>query len=80
MKRLKADILVTHEAPGSHRHGFSAISELGAAMGVRMIFHGHLHENYVGTVRSHIKVVGVADQAVCDLVGNTLTGKFLMTG
>jgi predicted phosphodiesterase len=80
LKRLRADILVTHEAPGSHRHGFSALSELGAAMGVRMIFHGHLHENYIGTIRNNIKVVGVADQAVCDLVGNTLTDKYLKTG
>ena len=73
LKRLKADILVTHEAPGSHRFGFGAISELGAAMGVKMIFHGHLHENYIGSVRNNIKVVGVADRAVADLHGNTLT-------
>lgn len=80
LKRLKADILVTHEAPGSHRHGFGAISELGSAMGVRMIFHGHLHENYVGAVRNNIKVVGVADRAVSDLLGNTLTEPLLKTG
>lgn len=73
LKRLKADVLVTHEAPGSHRFGFGAISELGSAMGVKMIFHGHLHENYIGTVRNSIKVVGVADRAVADLNGNTLS-------
>lgn len=80
LKKFKADILVTHEAPGSHRHGFGAISELGAAMGVKAIFHGHLHENYVATVRNNIKVVGVADRAVADLGGNTLTDAFLKTG
>jgi len=72
LKRLKADILVTHEAPGSHRHGFDVIGELAAAMGVKNIFHGHLHENYIGTVKSNIRVVGVANRAVADLVGNTL--------
>ncbi|MGZ4980992.1 MAG: metallophosphoesterase family protein [Methylobacter sp.] len=72
LKVLKADILVTHEAPGSHRHGFDVIGELAAAMGVKNIFHGHLHENYIGIIKSNIKVVGVANRAVADLVGNTL--------
>lgn len=70
LKALRADILVTHEAPSSHRFGFAAIGDLGAAMGVRHIFHGHLHENYSTTIRRHIRVVGVADQAVSDLAGN----------
>jgi hypothetical protein len=72
LKTLKADILVTHEAPGSHRHGFDVIGELASAMGVKNIFHGHLHENYVGTIKNNIKVFGVADRAVADLAGNTL--------
>lgn len=80
LKKLKADILVTHEAPGSHRHGFAAISELAAAMGAKHIFHGHLHENYLGTIRSNIKVIGVADRAVADLAGNTLSDTYLKTG
>lgn len=72
LKALKADILVTHEAPGSHRHGFDVIGELAAAMGVKHIFHGHLHENYTGIVKNNIKVFGVANRAVADLLGNTL--------
>ncbi|TAK61021.1 metallophosphoesterase [Methylobacter sp.] len=72
LKKLKADILVTHEAPGSHRHGFDVIGDLAVAMGVKNIFHGHLHENYAGIVKHNIKVVGVADRAVADLMGNTL--------
>lgn len=72
LKALKADILVTHEAPGSHRHGFDVISELAAAMEVKNIFHGHLHENYIGIVKNNIKVAGVANRAVADLSGNTL--------
>ena len=72
LKTLKADILVTHEAPGSHRHGFDVIGDLAVAMGVKNIFHGHLHENYAGTIKNNINVFGVADRAVADLVGNTL--------
>ncbi len=72
LKTLKADILVTHEAPNSHRHGFSVISELAAAMGVKNIFHGHLHENYARIIRNNISVYGVANMAVSNLSGNTL--------
>jgi len=70
--RLKADILVSHEAPGSHRYGFSAISDLAAAMGVKQIFHGHLHENYHSTVKKNIQVIGVANASIADLDGNFL--------
>ncbi len=72
LKKLRADILVSHEAPGSHRHGFSAISELAAAMGVRHVFHGHLHETYARTVKNSINVFGVANTSVVDLLGNPL--------
>jgi predicted phosphodiesterase len=70
MKALQADILVTHEAPSSHRFGFAAIGELASAMGVKQVFHGHLHENYSATIRRNIRVVGVADQMVADLAGD----------
>jgi predicted phosphodiesterase len=75
LKELKADILVSHEAPGSHRHGFNVIGDLAAAMGVKNIFHGHLHENYARVINNDIKVCGVANSAVTDLLGNTLNGK-----
>ncbi|MGR8939986.1 MAG: metallophosphoesterase family protein [Gammaproteobacteria bacterium] len=73
LKALKADILVTHEAPSSHRFGFAAIGDLAAAMGAKNIFHGHLHENYSCTIRRNIRVVGVADQTVSDLAGNLVS-------
>jgi predicted phosphodiesterase len=72
LKALKADVLVCHEAPNSHRFGFSAIGELAAAMEVKYVFHGHLHENYAATLKSNITVIGVADQAVTDLAGIVL--------
>ncbi len=41
----QADILVTHEAPSCHPHGFAAIDELARCLGVRRLFHGHHHDN-----------------------------------
>ena len=73
LKALQADILVCHEAPGSHRHGFSVIGDLAAAMGVKRIYHGHLHENYTRTIKNNINVFGVADKEVIDLSGNKLS-------
>ena len=73
LAQQKADILVTHEAPGSHKHGFSIIGELASAMGVKHIFHGHLHENYAKTIKHNIQVFGVANAAVADLAGNTIS-------
>lgn len=43
--REKADMLVTHEAPSCHPHGFVAIDELAAGLGVQVAFHGHHHEH-----------------------------------
>jgi predicted phosphodiesterase len=40
----RADILVTHEAPTPHPHGFVALTELAQLMGVRQCFHGHQHD------------------------------------
>lgn len=73
LRLLKADILVTHEAPGSHKHGFPVIGELATAMGVKHIFHGHLHENYAKVIKHNIQVFGVANAAVADLAGNTIS-------
>jgi len=69
LKKLKADILVTHEAPRSHKHGFIAIDQLAEAMGVKQIFHGHLHEHYTAKIRKGIQVVGVSNAKVVDLMG-----------
>ena len=46
LREQSADVLVTHEAPESHRHGFTAIGELARDMGVRLIVHGHTHAPY----------------------------------
>jgi calcineurin-like phosphoesterase family protein len=73
LKNLKADILVSHEAPRSHKHGFMAIGDLAAAMGVKQVFHGHLHENYSSIIKRNINVIGVANQTVVNLIGQKLS-------
>jgi len=40
-----ADILVTHEAPAVHPHGWKAIDELAEMLGVQLVVHGHHHQN-----------------------------------
>ena len=43
---LKADILVTHEAPIAHPHGFQAINELAQSLEAKTIIHGHHHDPF----------------------------------
>ena len=46
-KDQKADILVCHEAPGAHPHGFAVIDDLADSLGVKQIIHGHHHEPFI---------------------------------
>ncbi|WP_435494083.1 metallophosphoesterase [Variovorax sp. RB3P1] len=39
-----ADILVTHEAPSAHPHGWQAIDELAIKLSVQLVIHGHHHQ------------------------------------
>jgi predicted phosphodiesterase len=45
LESLKADILITHEAPSLHRHGFEAIDRLADGLQVSALVHGHHHED-----------------------------------
>jgi calcineurin-like phosphoesterase family protein len=40
-----ADVLVTHEAPHFHPHGFEAITELAQFLEAQHTFHGHHHQH-----------------------------------
>jgi predicted phosphodiesterase len=40
-----ADILVTHEAPSAHPHGWKVIDELAEKLGVQLVVHGHHHQS-----------------------------------
>lgn len=45
LSKLRADILVTHEAPSCHPYGFDAIDALARDMNVVRTFHGHHHDD-----------------------------------
>lgn len=44
LSEQEADLLVTHEAPSYHPHGFPEIELLASAMNVKVAFHGHQHD------------------------------------
>ena len=46
LSNLHADVLVTHEAPSTHRRGFLGIDRAAAACRARLVVHGHHHETY----------------------------------
>ena len=41
---LRADVLVSHEAPGYHPNGFDLLTTLAQSMGVAVSVHGHHHD------------------------------------
>ena len=59
LRGQRADILVCHEAPTSHKHGFGAVDDLARVLGVRLVVHGHHHRSYVGHTRDGIEVRGL---------------------
>ena len=62
LAKLRADILLTHEAPSTHHHGFKEIDELAVLMEASLIVHGHHHQSYQAVTSSGIKVMGVGKQ------------------
>ena len=44
LANLRADILVTHEAPAYHPNGFAILDTLAQSMGVKVAVHGHHHD------------------------------------
>jgi hypothetical protein len=56
---LGCDILVTHEAPSCHPHGFAVIDVLAKTCGARLIVHGHHHQSYTAFLSNGIGVRGL---------------------
>lgn len=77
----QADVLVTHEAPSCHPHGYEVIDELASMMGAKLIVHGHHHEDYTEELSNGIRVLGVglagvtSDRGVVVSPGLTSTHK-----
>ncbi len=45
LSKLRADVLVTHEAGAAHPLGVEILDDLARAMGVHTVFHGHHHDS-----------------------------------
>jgi len=59
LAELRADVLVSHEAPSCHPHGFPEIDDLARACGARLIVHGHHHQSYATVLPNGIAVRGL---------------------
>ncbi len=53
------DVLVAHEAPTTHEHGFAVLDNLARDAGARLIVHGHHHRSYSATLPGGIEVRGL---------------------
>jgi len=67
----RADVLVTHEAPSSHRNGVAVLDTLARAMGARLVVHGHHHIGYRAVALDGLEVQGVGAAWGIDLAGRT---------
>ena len=76
----RADILVTHEAPSAHPHGFEAIDDLARSLGVSKSFHGHHHDRICYSSqrdRLGFTAFGVGFRGITDSSGTiVLAGEF----
>jgi hypothetical protein len=59
LSALRADVLVTHEAPSSHPQGVAALDALARRMGARLVIHGHHHVCYRARAEDGLEVQGV---------------------
>jgi calcineurin-like phosphoesterase family protein len=59
LARQRFDILVSHEAPSTHKYGFPAIDQLALSAGARLIVHGHHHDSYGAALPGGIAVRGL---------------------
>ena len=65
--RLHADVLVTHEAPTTHAHGFKTVDDLAVAMDVRLVVHGHHDSAGESWLRGETRVIGLGPGELFEL-------------
>ncbi|MCO6416078.1 metallophosphoesterase [Siccirubricoccus sp. KC 17139] len=56
---IRLDVLVTHEAPSCHQHGFGAIDRLAERTRARLVVHGHHHRSYEDELPGGVRVRGL---------------------
>lgn len=71
----RAEVLVSHEAPSPHPHGFAAIDALARCLGAGKSFHGHHHDSldYSGSWQAlGVQARGVGFRGITDLEGRVI--------
>ena len=68
----RADILVAHEAPSTHQHGFAALVDLARALRVPLVVHGHHHTSLQAVTPDGIAVIGLGKAEVLRLSAGDL--------
>ena len=61
---FRADVLVSHEAPSSHKLGFHGIDVAAAACRAKLVVHGHHHQSYAAVTPGGLHVRGLAKAEV----------------
>ena len=57
--KTRVDVLVTHEAPESHKLGYRILGDAARALKARIHIHGHHHERYDAMIDGGVRVAGV---------------------
>lgn len=58
LRRERADVLVTHEAPHVHPFGWQAITDLAQQLNVIRSFHGHTHDDLTEQYKLQREIIG----------------------
>ena len=72
LAELRADVLVTHEAPTSHPEGLAVLDDLARAMGAELIVHGHHHVTTHATSDDGLRALSVGDTWAVGLDGSVV--------
>lgn len=64
LTHLRAELLVAHEAPSCHLHGFVVVDHAARACGASLVVHGHHHRAYRDITASGLHVRGLAKAEV----------------
>ncbi|WP_327210355.1 metallophosphoesterase family protein [Rhizobium leguminosarum] len=67
LSELRADVLLTHEAPSVHRYGFEELDLLAEIIGANTIIHGHHHRAYDAELSSGVRVIGMGKADMLEL-------------
>ena len=57
--KTRVDVLVTHEAPESHKLGYRILGDVARALKTRVHVHAHHHERYDAILDGGVRVAGV---------------------